>query len=86
MGHCRLSAHQPAHVLSWAAVRQLNLWRWPPWMACPSSPHCSAPAVLVEGRSGLDGKQNLLSPPSLGQTLWERLDLLCPLLLTINNS
>ena len=69
VGHCHLSAQQPAHVLSQAAVMELNLWRWPPWVACPPSPHCSAPAVLVEDRSGLDGNKNLLSPSSPHQIL-----------------
>lgn len=62
MGHCRLSAHQPSHMLSQAAVRELNLWRWPPFVACPPSPHCSALAMLVESRPGLDGNQNLFFP------------------------
>lgn len=68
-------------VLSWhishphvfqAAVMELDLWRWPSWRSCPPS-HA---AVLVEWRPGLDGIQNLLFPPSLGQTLWETLNLL----------
>lgn len=84
LGHCRLSVHQPAHELSRADVMELNLWRWPPWTVCPPSPRCSAPAMLVEGRPGLDGNQNLLSSPSLGSdivgdTLW-----LYAVLLTIN--
>lgn len=74
MGHCCIMAHQPAPVLSKAAVMELDLWRCLP----------SHIAVLVECRPGLDGIQNLLSPPSPGQTLWERLDLLSAALLTIN--
>lgn len=47
-----------------------------------SLPHSST----VECRPGLDEIRNLFSPPSLGQTLWERLDLLSAVLVTINNS
>lgn len=37
-----------------------------------SLPYCTTDGV----ETGLDGIQNQLSPPSLGQTLWERLNLL----------
>lgn len=79
MGHCPLLAHQPASMLSQAAVMELHLWRWPSWRLCPPS-HT---AVLLKCRPGLDRIQNLLSPPFLGQTLWEHV-LLNAVLLTIN--
>lgn len=34
MGHCCIMAHQPAPVLSEAAVMELDLWRWPSWRSC----------------------------------------------------